>query len=77
MVLKKYLIDQSTPVKTSDEDAFYNVLKERVAKSLRDQGIDPEKERTAPPGRVVYYCLVTTCLLFSCYSHAKVCHHRN
>ena len=54
------------------DDPFYSALKQRVAATLAKQGIDPEKQRVAPPQRVAYYALIATCLIASGYGHIKV-----
>lgn len=54
------------------DDPFYAALKQRVAATLAKQGIDPEKQRVAPPQRVAYYAFIATCLLASGYGHIKV-----
>ena len=54
------------------DDPFYAALKVRVAETLAKQGIDPERQRAAPPLRVAYYSLIALCLLASGYGHLKV-----
>ena len=73
-MLQKYQIDaKQSPNKQTVNDPFYDVLKERVADTLIKQGIDPEKDRAAPPLRVAYYFLIAACLIVSARSHIQVC----
>lgn len=72
-MLGKYQIDpKQKPDLKSMDDPFYAALKQRVAATLATQGIDPEKQRVAPPQRVAYYAFIATCLLASGYGHIKV-----
>ncbi len=74
LVLQKYQIDaKQRPNQQTVNDPFYDVLKQRVADTLMAQGIDPEKDRTAPPLRVAYYFLILTCLIVSARAHIQVC----
>jgi hypothetical protein len=74
LVLQKYQIDaKQRPNQQTVNDPFYDVLKQLVADTLMAQGIDPEKDRTAPPLRVAYYFLIFTCLIVSARAHIQVC----
>ena len=53
-------------------DPFYDILKDRVAAELKAQGFDPNKDRTAPLLRILYYCVVVVGLVLSAYHHAHV-----
>ena len=53
-------------------DYFYDTLKLRVSKVLKDNGVDPKSAGCASLGRVVYLCCVFFCLAVSSTYHAKV-----
>jgi hypothetical protein len=73
-VLQKYQIDaKQIANKQTVNDPFYDVLKQRVADVLMEQGIDPEKDRAAPPMRVAYYFLIIACLIVCACAHIQVC----
>ena len=57
----------------SQSDFFYNLLCERVAKTLKDKGIDPIKDRGATVFRSLYYLLIAAAVVVSGFFHAKVC----
>jgi cytochrome b involved in lipid metabolism len=67
IVLSKYRHEQPATV-----DPFYQVLCQRVAKTLRDKGIDPIADRTASPLRSFYYLVIACCLVTSGVAHCKV-----
>ena len=55
----------------TDTDEFYNVLKDRVAKTLHKHGIDPTKDRAATTGRSLYYILILMLLITSGSYHIQ------
>jgi len=56
-------------------DIFYQVLCQRVAKTLASKGIDPVMHRAATPLRAVYYLLILAGVVISGVSHVRVrCH---
>ena len=70
VVLQKYSRSQhATAIKA---DAFYNVIRNRVAATLREQGIDPSRHRGATPIRAAYYLLVLSGVALSGYYHLTV-----
>ena len=50
-------------------DDFYEVLCDRVEQTLRQQGLDPSRDRAANIWRVLYYVMVATGLFVSGYFH--------
>ena len=77
-VLKKYTpITDKCKVKslekktTKDEDQFYTLLKDRVEKTLIDNGVDPNEDRGATIGRVAYYFAIIGLLFISGSYHVK------
>ena len=75
-VLQKYRVKQETPPfeePPKQRDAFYEVLCQRVADTLRAKGLDPIQDRTATLQRRLYYMLVIVCVLVAGYAHCKVC----
>ena len=69
-ILEKYRVGTEKVAK--EEDVFYQVLCRRVAKTLREQGIDPIQDRAATWQRVLYYFLVVLAVGASGVAHAKV-----
>ena len=55
-----------------EQDVFYDIIKERVYRTLKEQGMDPDRDRTAPPLRLAYYCLVILCVVMAGVAHMKV-----
>lgn len=56
-------------------DIFYQVLCQRVAKTLASKGIDPVMHRAATPLRAAYYLLILGGLVMSGVAHSRVrCH---
>jgi len=55
-----------------DDDPFYRVLCDRVARRLREEGVDPVKDRAATWPRTLYYALVASALGLSAVSHCRV-----
>jgi hypothetical protein len=53
-------------------DFFYGILKKRVAKVLRSNGIDPLKDRGASPIRIVYYLMIFILWSYAGYLHCTV-----
>jgi hypothetical protein len=54
------------------QDAFYDILKDRVAAVLREKGIDPVKDRGASFSRNLHYSLIFVAFLGSGHAHVKV-----
>ncbi len=54
-----------------ENDEFYNVLKERAMKALKEKGIDPSKDRAASKSRILYYFTIIALLIYSGSYHAK------
>lgn len=52
-------------------DEFYEIMKKRVDKCLRDNGIDPIRDRCATTSRLLYYTFVVSCAIFTGYLHCK------
>lgn len=67
-VLQKYKVGTQP---TYTRDVFYDVLRERVRQTLQEHGLDPDRDRTAPPARVAYYMGVTVCLGIAATAHVK------
>jgi hypothetical protein len=53
-------------------DFFYEILKKRVAKVLRSNGIDPLKDRGASTIRIVYYLMIFILWSYAGYLHCNV-----
>jgi len=53
------------------KDEFYDVLKDRVGKRLREHGIHPHLDRTASKQRSLYYVLVVLAVVASAIAHAR------
>ena len=70
-VLKKYKAVDVEPEQASEnksqevEDYFYEVMKERVGKTLRENGFDPTKDRAANTLRTLYYFFIIGLLVVS------------
>ncbi len=73
-VMEKYRLPSLQPKKKKnlEQDFFYDVLCERVAKTLEENGIDPVSDRGATTARWAYYILIATAVFASAYLHAKV-----
>jgi len=67
-------VSQSTETKeaASGKDYFYELLCQRVAKVLQENGVDPIRDRGATYTRSTYYLIIASALLLSGYYHAKV-----
>jgi hypothetical protein len=59
---------------SAQRDEFYRVLCERVARTLRDNGIDPIRDRAATFQRSAYYLGIVVCVLVSGWAHVRVRH---
>ena len=75
-VLNKYKAVESKILSTQKnekevEDTFYSTLKERAAKALEDNGIDPNLGRAATKGRTLYYFVIIGLLGLSGSYHVK------
>ena len=57
---------------TGQVDFFYDILKDRVVKVLKEKGIDPIENRGATYVRSFYYLFNFTAFLIAGYWHAKV-----
>ena len=86
IVLQKYKkhtfdnVDAATTantIKPPRRDLFYEELKHRVYQTLQEQGFNPSQDRTAPLGRVAYYCLVAIGLTLTTVAHIQVRHFNN
>jgi hypothetical protein len=53
-------------------DFFYEILKKRVAKVLRSNGIDPLKDRGASSIRIFYYLMIFILWSYAGYLHCTV-----
>lgn len=53
-------------------DFFYDILKERVAKVLKEKGIDPVEDRGATFVRSLYYIFNFIAFVIAGYWHIKV-----
>jgi cytochrome b involved in lipid metabolism len=70
LVLHKYKTKDTT--KKLERDLFYDIIKERVYRTLKEQGLDPDRDRTAPPLRLAYYCVVILCVVMAGVAHMQV-----
>jgi len=74
-VLKKYkpVIDVSKREGKCnvEDDKFYEVLKERVIKTLKENNIDPITDRGATTGRSLYYMCIFVSMITSGSYHVK------
>jgi hypothetical protein len=66
----------SISIPREEDDEFYRVLCERVARTLRDQGIDPVRDRAATVQRAAYYVGIAVCVLASGWAHIRVSRRR-
>jgi cytochrome b involved in lipid metabolism len=82
-VLEKYRISPKTSLEDDKKlagsytvghhnDLFYEELVKRVSKKLRENGIDPVKDRYASWGRYFVYTIVLSCIVVSGYYHLTV-----
>ena len=75
-VLEKYKVkregEEATKCQQRPDDDFYDTLKLRVSKALKDKGIDPKHAGCASLSRVVYLCFVFFCFTASAILHAQV-----
>ena len=55
-----------------ENDLFYDVLSTRVAKALKDAGVDPIRDRTPTLQRYSYYSFLMIAIIASCVSHCRV-----
>jgi cytochrome b involved in lipid metabolism len=78
VVLKKFKDQKGGSSKTVasekavPQDFLYEVLKKRVAQTLKDKGIDPVADRAANSLRIFYYAVVLVGGFVSGISHLKV-----
>ena len=52
--------NHNSPSATTKEDAFYDIVRQRVYQALQNQGFDPIQQRAANVPRVVYYFGIAT-----------------
>jgi hypothetical protein len=72
-VLQKYRAKDNTASNTiTQRDYFYDILCQRVAKTLTAKGIHPVMDRGATPLRASYYAVVLAALIASGISHIRV-----
>jgi len=79
VILKKYHKNKANNNNNNTTDAttattadpFYEVLKDRVIETLKENNIDPKTGRTATFGRAVYYMTLIVCLVLSASFHMK------
>eukprot|EP00980_Cylindrotheca_fusiformis_P011704 scaffold2783_cov129-Cylindrotheca_fusiformis.AAC.5 len=70
-VLDKYCIVKNMKASDRKKDLFYDIVKDRVAATLRQKGIDPIKNRGASLSRSIYYCVVFSAWVSSGFAHIK------
>lgn len=61
----------SSRTESDTPDQFYDILKQRVSKTLVQQGIDPNLHRAATVGRTIYYFFLLSLLCLSGIYHIK------
>jgi cytochrome b involved in lipid metabolism len=83
-VLEKYLVkDDNKTEKTvtatkeirvigKDWDVFYETMRYRVEQTLREQGLDPLKDRAATWQRYFYYVFIISMVAVTGVAHARV-----
>eukprot|EP00957_Ditylum_brightwellii_P043585 3304001-Ditylum_brightwellii.AAC.1 len=78
VILKKYHTNKANNNNNTTDattattaDPFYEVLKDRVIETLKENNIDPKTGRTATFGRAVYYMTLIVCLVLSASFHMK------
>jgi hypothetical protein len=72
-VLENYRVKgDDKPLGRLVEDPFYDVMCDRVAKTLRDSGLDPVADRAATWRRTIYYCVVILALITCAVAHCRV-----
>lgn len=71
IVLAKHRIGGADKNEVQRRDHFYQVLCERVEKTLREKGIDPKEDRAATPLRTLYYLLIVSSALAAGYAHYR------
>ena len=74
-VLKKYKAyganKASKRTAPTEKDEFYDVLKKRAILVLKENGLDPNKDRAATVGRTIYYLVILVFLVLSGSSHVQ------
>lgn len=71
-VLKKYeSLGDSPRNHAKPIDEFYEVLKKRVIQVLKENNIDPTKDRTATTSRIIYYMCILVLLMYTCSFHVR------
>ena len=63
---------RSPPPPPPIRDAFYDLLCQRVAATLRQKGVDPIHQRTCTVQRMLYYWIVVVLVIVTAVGHAKV-----
>ncbi len=59
------------PSEDTVTDEFYDMLKQRVEKHLRENHIDPIRDRCATLSRLLYYSLILCCTIYTGFLHCQ------
>lgn len=62
----------ATTVVAHENDLFYDVLCQRVAKTLKESNIDPIQDRIPNATRYAYYSFLLVAIVSSCVAHCRV-----